>query len=275
MSKHTNRTRKKGWAALALAALLLCAAPLCALAGTATGSLTKVFDQAGLFTQQERDTLTKKATETATTYHVDIAVVTTDDAGGKSAMSYADDFYDYNGIGCGEKNDGLLLLIDMDNRKVWITTTGKAIDLFTDDHIDTLLDDEVMPHMEKGDYYGAAQAFLDRASRYIKYDGGEGPFLGHPVLYTAIALGGSLLVGGIVAGCLAGSHNKLPNPAQLARAYTGTNGVRLSRKEDNFVTTHTSRTAIPKSSSSGGGGGGSSTHSGSSGVSHGGGGRSF
>ena len=92
---------------------------------------------------------------------------------------------------------------------------------------------------------------------------------------TAIALGGSLLVGGIVAGCLAGSHNKLPNPAQLARAYTGTNGVRLSRKEDNFVTTHTSRTAIPKSSSSGGGGGGSSTHSGSSGVSHGGGGRSF
>lgn len=189
-------------------------------------------------------------------------------------MAYADDFYDDNGIGCGPNNDGLLLLIDMDNRKVWITTTGGAIDLFTDAHIDTLLDDEVMPHMEDSDYYGAADAFLTRAARYMKYSGGEGPFLGHPVLYTAIALGGSLLVGGIVAACLAGSHNKLPNSAQLARAYTGTNGVRLSRKEDRFVATHTARVAIPKSSS-GGSGGGSSTHSGSSGVSHGGGGRSF
>ena len=33
---------------------------------------------------------------------MDIVIVTTDDAEGKSSLAYADDFFDYNGYGVGE-----------------------------------------------------------------------------------------------------------------------------------------------------------------------------
>ena len=49
----------------------------------------------------------------------------------------------------------------------------------------------------------------------------------------------------------------------------------LSSKLDKFLTTNTVSIYIPPANDYGSGGGGSSTHSGSSGISHGGGGRSF
>ena len=42
--------------------------------------------------------------------------------GGKTAEAYADDYYDYNGYGYGENDDGLLLLVSMGEREWAITT---------------------------------------------------------------------------------------------------------------------------------------------------------
>ena len=46
-------------------------------------------------------------------------------------MEYADDFYDYNGYGMGEKHNGIIMLISMENRDVWFGTTGSAIKTFS------------------------------------------------------------------------------------------------------------------------------------------------
>ena len=66
------------------------------------------------------------------------------------------------------------------------------------------------------------------------------------------------------------SHRNVKK-AVFAKAYLKNGSMKINIKQDNFVTTSTTRTRIVSDSSSGG----SSTHSGSSGVSHGGGGRSF
>lgn len=46
--------------------------------------------------------------------------VTTDDALGKISMEYADDFFGNGGFGVGNDYDGILFLIDTDNREVYI-----------------------------------------------------------------------------------------------------------------------------------------------------------
>ena len=55
----------------------------------------------------------------------DVAAVTVDESPG-TAQQLADDIFDYCGFGYGASKDGVLLLIDMDNREVAITTTGEA-----------------------------------------------------------------------------------------------------------------------------------------------------
>ena len=53
---------------------------------------------------------------------------------------YADDFYDYNSFGLGDDHSGLLFLVDMKNREIYISTTGKAMDMYNDIRIDKILD---------------------------------------------------------------------------------------------------------------------------------------
>ena len=61
-----------------------------------------------------------------------VYAVTTDDAQGKSATAYADDFFDEHST---EQEDGVALLIDMDNREITISTCGIAIRYLTDSRI--------------------------------------------------------------------------------------------------------------------------------------------
>ena len=95
-------------------ALLLCV--LFSLPSVFAAGDQRVYDQAGLFTQAEVQELEESVAEHRKSTQMDIVIVTTDDAQGKTSQAYADDFYDYNGFGEGSDNTGILLLIDMDNR---------------------------------------------------------------------------------------------------------------------------------------------------------------
>ena len=74
---------------------------------------------------------------------VTIDGVTADTINGETPMAYADDYYDYNGYGAGADNDGILLLLSMEDRDWWISTTGYGIDAFTDYGIDVIGDEIV------------------------------------------------------------------------------------------------------------------------------------
>ena len=130
-----------------------------------------VVDQADLFTDSEESQLQASADELGAKYSMDIVIVTTNEAGGKTPMEYADDYFDYNGYGVGENRDGILMLIDFDNdpRTVWISTRGSGIDYLTDARIEGILDDMFAnDKMANGDYYGAAQAFLSSTSDILR-----------------------------------------------------------------------------------------------------------
>jgi len=54
------------------------------------------------------------------------------------------------------KKSGLLMLVNMQNREIWISTCGDAIDIFTDNRI-SIMEDNVIRHLSNNDYYSACQ----------------------------------------------------------------------------------------------------------------------
>ena len=90
---------------------------------------------------------------------MDLAIVTAGDAMGYGGQEFADYFYDDNGLGEGSDKSGVLLLLDMDNREIAVSTSGKMIRYLTDVRVETILDD-VYERMVDEEYYEAASVFL-------------------------------------------------------------------------------------------------------------------
>lgn len=240
----------------------------------------KVYDEAGLLTEEQRLALQQESLRIAKDREVDIVIVTTNDTNGKSTTAYADDFFDYNDFGYDKpRGTGILYLIDMDHRKAWISTSGGAITYFTDKRISNITS-AIQPYLKDGDYYESCNVFLDYVMEYMGdlpnennlYDY-EGNTKGFQVSAGLILI--SLLISAAIAGICVFImvHNAGGKVTVDNRTYLNPQGVRINRRDDVF--THKTQTSRTISDSSSGGGGASSTHSGSSGNSHGGGGCSF
>lgn len=231
-----------------------------------------VVDQAGILTATEVADLESAARSLGEQYQMDIVIVTTDQADGKSSMAYADDFFDYGGYGVGNGRDGILFLIDMDNRMLWISTSGSGIDYLTDKRIESILDDVyVFMGRDVPDYHGAASAFLTSTANFLA----EGVPHNSISLFDGIlaAASGGFLGLGIFSGTKRQYRGKNTRPVF---DYQKNGFVSMDIAADNLVNTFVTTRIIPQSTGGfGSGGGGSSTHTSSSGRTHGGGGRGF
>ncbi|OPZ94247.1 MAG: hypothetical protein BWY74_00717 [Firmicutes bacterium ADurb.Bin419] len=256
-----------------------------------TGTLTyasnpnNVIDNLGYLTESEITELQSRINSIKETYVLDTVIVITDNTEGKSSMVYADDYYDYNDYGLDSKYSGLLMLINMQKREVWISTEGKAIDIFTDSRIKNMVNN-VTNSLSNGNYYDACKIFLNDVSRYANSGIPKGQYRaeGDPPYVNAtyldkvlrlmrtwyiylIALAISIIATAIV------SYSSKGKVTIDNRTYEEGGSFALSENSDIYLRETTTRTKIERNS--GGGSGRSSTHSGSSGRSHGGGGGRF
>jgi uncharacterized protein len=126
-----------------------------------------VVDLADVLSEPQESALASAASELGSLYQQDIVIVTASDTGGKSARDYADDFFDDNGYGVGAERNGILLLIDLDNRDIYISTSGSGIQYLTDQRIESVLEAVFAQDLGGGDFYGAAQAFLAKTGEYL------------------------------------------------------------------------------------------------------------
>ena len=255
-----------------------------ALATPKVDASEKVYDFAELLTESEETSLYNQINTFINNYNMDMAVVTIKTNNKSSARDYADDFYDYNEFGIGSTFDGILFLIDMDNREMWISTTGQAIIMYDDYRIDKILD-ETYKYISQKDYYNCAKAFVEKSSSYAlagKPSSNSNYKIDKNGDYVRVNKESSFPIFGIIVFSLIASSifvgiacfmHKTIRKATQAKHYLVKDSFNLTKKEDRFVTSHTSKVYDPPSSSSSSGG--SSTHRSSSGRSHGGGGRSF
>lgn len=253
---------KKKIAVSLCTAMILCVLLSCAGVFAEIVPPQRVFDMADLFTKEEKIDLEESVAEHRESTNLDIVIVTINDAEGKSSRDYADDFYDDNGYGVGEDHSGVLLLIDMDNRMAYMSTTGRAIQIFSDDEIQGITD-RVASCLGDGEYAEGAQVFLNEVESEVNPN-----ILGMVLVCLIIGAACGAIAVGIVwhrytRGYKADQYDLRDN------SYT-----QLVGREDVFLHKHvTSRTI--SSGNGGGGGGGGSTHTSSSGTSHGGGGSHF
>lgn len=239
----------------------------------ANGEALKVFDDANLFSEEEIMDLNDEANIISNTYDMDIIILTTDDANGKTAMEYADDYYDYNGFGVGDDLDGILFLIDMDNREAYISTSGIGIRYLTDKRIDDILDRVLDSGLSDGDFYNGTKGFLSATAEYLKSGiPGEKENSLTPTETIISLLAGLTASGGFVFGTK--SKYKMKNPVKPS-TFRNNSIVNFPSNKDRLVDSVISHRIIPKPSSNDSSSETSTTHTSSSGKTHGGGGKKF
>lgn len=233
----------------------------------ASASASLVIDNAGLLTGDQINALNQQLEGIRSAVGIDVVVLTENTIDGASPMKYADDYYDYNGYG----SDGVLLLLDMDQRQWWISTCGSCMQSLDADAIG----EQFVSYLSDGAYYEGFSVFakLVRASMeqpgeyYVNDDLQIVPKVTpwHKGLGQGLIVG--IVVGGIAVAIMAAGMRNV-KPKHSASDYINTGGVQITCQEDRFLYQTVTKQARPKSSSGG-------AHSGSSGRSHGGGGGRF
>ena len=147
--------------------LLLCAIPAFAVNGEEEtlvilgdeGGPSRLDDQADLLTDEEEAVLLADLNEASQRLQFDMVVVTAAETDGKTSEEYADDYYDNNGFGFGADRDGVLLLVNMEEREWWISTCGYGTVVLDDDYIDQIGYD-ITPSMSDGEFLNAFELFV-------------------------------------------------------------------------------------------------------------------
>ena len=237
-----------------------------------------LYDEADLLTDREESELIAKLENICSQKQMEVVVAAFETIGEYSPMEYADDFYDYNGYGCGADRDGLILIVVMDTSDWWISTRGSAITAFTDAGID-FIGEQIVPYLSDGDYYGAFSRFAEQCVAFIDQANTGDPYDIHNLpkapfdkgMALVIALVGGLLIAAIYTAKLKGQLKSVQAKSSAAD-YVKQNSMNITESRDFFLYRKVNRTERASSSSSGGGSG---THRSSSGATHGGGGGKF
>lgn len=230
----------------------------------------RVLDFAGLFEgkAERKLSLDRELQRLEAEYGLFLVVLLTPDhTVGEDASRFADDYYDAHFI--AQKPDGLILLVDFGKREWALSTSGRAIDAFTDYGQEALME-QVLPRWKKQDFLGGLETFVQALEPYLKAAQQGKPIDRHQ--RPRKALGRQWIVYSILAALLLGLLASLGmmrslkpvRPQKGARDYVP-RGLRLSRNENLYLYSQHRMVAKPEPSS-----GGSSTHSSSSGYTHGG-----
>lgn len=255
---------------------------LLALPVSATAPL--LVDDAQLLTDTEAASVLEILTVTAEELGMDVVIVTVDSLDGKSAMDYADDYYDYHDY----SPDGVLLLVAMGEREWHITTSGTALNLVTNAEA-VQIGDALVPYLREGNYEMAFITFAEQVCYHATAEATENETdheHGYDYEYDdydyEVHVGkepqGFLvcLVIGIVVGLIAvlimKGQLKSVRSQNAAGSYVVPGSFGLTESHDLFLYRNLNRRPISQNNGSSGSGG---IHVGSSGRSHGGAGGRF
>ncbi|MBQ3150340.1 MAG: TPM domain-containing protein [Clostridia bacterium] len=227
-------------------------------------TLPLVVDAANIIPDDVEKALIARCETMAEEYKMEVAIVTTSDFGGLIAEAYADDFYDFNGYGYGENDDGMLVVYkpgEEGEREIYITTHGNGSGVFFQGIREGIIAD-MKNHLIAEDYEKAFNTYLDRAEAQLKP--------GTPIIWLFVLA----LVGAVVGLLITGSmtaKNKSVIAQNQAKVYTRQGSMNVTDAQDVFAYSFVNTTPKQTSSNSND----DSTHTSSSGRTHNGSGAKF
>ena len=120
-----------------------------------------VNDYAGVFSSAETNALEQKLNEFEYRSSTQIFVVTLNDNGGYSASDLSQRIGEQWGVGQQGKDNGLLMLMDMQDNDVYIST-GYGLEEYIPDIIASrIVQNELIPNFKNGDFYTGVDAAID------------------------------------------------------------------------------------------------------------------
>ncbi len=281
---------------LMLTVLLSLALSVSVLGAYRGESLPRVIDDADLLMGTEEMRLLAKFDEIADTAQFDVIVVTVNTLEGQTPQAYADDLYDYNDFGLGDKKDGILLLVSMEDRDVYISTTGSGIDIFGDGVWDESILNRILPYLSDGRYFEAFELYASLCELHISPETSDGipdgydydydynydynsnyrPERGPDLKWIPISIVIGMVISFVIMSVFR-SQLKSVHRKPAARDYQIPGSMQVTEQSDMYLYSHVTRTPkqTQNNNNSRGGFSGGGVHVGSSGRSHGGGGAKF
>ncbi len=245
------------------AVLMLTAVLLMLFCATAFGDALVTDDAGRYLSRSEIASLTEQSREIYDRYGLRVMLKITYSTPGytseDSLRYYANTVFNNTYSG----QDGLIFVVRMSDRYCRAVTKGRGEQIFSRAILDEV-EEDVLPSLSRGDYYGAFSAYLkDISGLLARYEQGE-RFYGSgasglktrkEVLVEALpVIGGvSALVTAVVMGIIVSGMKNVKKQSGASDYITDT---RLTRKQDLYLYTTTTRTRIQSSSSGGGGGSG-------------------
>lgn len=230
---------------------------------------TYVFDERGLFTAAEFDTLESQAQELANKYSMGVYFLTTSYMGGyvdptsSQRTNYATTYYKENGLGLNPGangyGDGIMFVVAADSRDYVTIAYGQGSYSFSDTGIEAM-EETVTGYLSNDNWYGAAEAYYDQIGSQLAYYERHGSaqepldFMDW-ILRLAIIIGIPLLVTFFVIKSGIDAM-KTAREQSEANRYLDPASLQLVDSSDQFVNTTLVATPKPKDNDSGGGGGG-------------------
>ena len=266
-----------------------------------------IVDMANILNSEQTSQLEQKITQVINNCQMDVVILTTCLNNGKSMVDFADDYYDENDYGIDLRKSGLILALILQDNEWYISTSGAAIDTFSDWGIEYL--GKVMkPSLVDRNFYQAFEDFVSYTEKfnvqaatdkpYDRYNQGDLPNLDvdEEVVFDnqdnsepktkmdsnkriLISLGAGLIIGFIISFIRMGKLNTKKS-VKNANEYVKENSFKLTKSNDLYLYQTVTKRARPKyednnHSTSSYHKTTSSTHRSSSGRTHGGGGGKF
>ena len=123
-----------------------------------------VFDKAKLLSTTEQEELEQMCIDYGTKAGIDIMILTHDDPNAVYAEKYIEDFEDKIVDG-----DRVYILVDMQNRDVFMEGYGKAETYIHSKRIASIIE-EITPDLSDGNYYDAFTTYIERSAAYMTDD---------------------------------------------------------------------------------------------------------
>ena len=262
---------------------------LCLLLGMtaaahADAQIDYVSDYAGLLSDTQRRDLNDRAAEIADEYNFGVFVVVVNDYKSYvngSIADFSENVFHRYGLGRGQKEEGVLLAMSMNDRDYDIYAHGDFGNYAFTDYGKGQLANSFLDDFRRNDWAGGFRDFiktsgdmLEKARNgqpvdtWIPDQAETGPRMTLGKLLVSLGVG--CLTGGATVG---GMKRQMKTAVRQSGAanYVAQGGVRLSNKRDDFVNRSVTRQVIPRQTNSGRPGGGhfgGTTISGSHGGSH-------
>lgn len=240
-------------------------------------SSRNIVDMANILSLEQINLLEQKIAKIINDYQMDVVILTTYLNNGKSMMDLADDYYDENDYGIDLAKDGLILVLSLQSNEWYISTTGKAINVFSDWGIEYL--GKVMkPSLADKNFYQGFEDFISYIEKfsiqaetgkpYDRYNQGDLPNLDgdeavsndqgvsdqeikqkeplDPIKRIFGSVGIGLIIGLIVSGIRLGKL-KTKKAVKNANEYVKENSFKLTKSNDLYLYQTVTKKRRPRS----------------------------